>query len=326
MAEYQYSKLRSNRNIIIESSNDFDGMYGLFPFLNEYKNTKSHNHLKQHGFQCIETEKFFILFTAKSGSSLIMDMCKQNKLFTNPVDLADKSKKPYIDLVTYNNLINPIAEELIIKDVENLIKCLDGKSKKDLILVIRNPINKWMSGVMQDILSELNSSVSLSGWISEKYNINFINIPLFLSDKLIQDEEKIKICSDITFRYLKGIYNKLGTTCTAHSHLYNELFFLLLLNNPNINLNKLKIIDIDSNEGDLVELFKQYYPEIKVHGKSYNTHRPEWQFFFGGILSYFRQEHNNLLHSIQTDTSRDFYYYKKIQKEYSKNFYKGTII
>ena len=103
----------------------------------------------------LETEKFGILFFMKGGSSLIMNTFDLLNLTTTPSTRNSTWPKLFKSTIRIDN-----------KDVESeeypeFVKILNGKSKKDLIIVTRNPIYKWLSGVYQEMEGEFERSQTL---------------------------------------------------------------------------------------------------------------------------------------------------------------------
>lgn len=306
---------------IINKTKYPESITDIFSFLNNSDINKVPDYLSYHGLQYAETDKFGIIFTPKSGSSLINSLCKVNNLTEN-----SNQKNIAIDLQQTQNLFGIFEND--DKQFDGLRNMLIGKSKKDLIIVTRNPVSKLLSGTIQELYMEYSNSKSLSEWVSEKYNIEFKDIKSFLKTKLYSFEKKQEILSDITYKYLYSVYRKTGRTTQGHSQLYNEMVYTILGNHDKINLSKLRIIDIDSSTGNIVSLFKEYYPELKGNEliEEFNTHRTDWDLFFGKLLKKFYELSDPFWVAMKTDVSRQYYYYTLTLEKYKNNLYKGPLI
>lgn len=255
-----------------------------------------------------ETEKFGIIYTSKGGSSLIRGVLTK-------YDIADVSLFGETDWFrTYRNLIAPIRNEKYYnKEYSGLVSICDGKSTKDLILVIRNPIYKWLSGLVMDVKSEVNQSKLLFNLIKEKYS---------LSDSV--KDITPEALADITYHHLKSNLKEGLTISESHAALYNESHYNFLLCN-NIDLNKLRIIDIDDPDSDLLGLLQSYYPIIQhdASTKSFWTQRGYHSAIINGLISAIADNKDIILSSIIKQTiSRDFYYYNLLKNKFKDNIAK----
>lgn len=258
----------------------------------------------------LETEKFGILFHMKGGSSLIMSILEKLELVTTPSTRDTTWPKLFKSLLQIDN------KDIQSEDYPELIKILNGKSKKDLIIVTRNPIYKWLSGVYQEMEGEFAASRTLKYYIKQK-NSNEDTSEISI-DKL-SDEAFEEVC----YTLLKSVFESGEGIFWAHALLYNEAYYNFLELNPNIDKTKLKIIDIDSPNGDLITLLSSYYPEILSLDKSsrFTSHRLQHQRILNVLNKRIFKSNEKALHKdIIKEIQNQYYYYLLLQHKYGKYF------
>lgn len=310
---------RNNRISIINDKEINEVVYDMFPFFRDYDYTE---YSPEWPLEYKETEKFGIFVMGKGGSTLTNNIFRSNEL--NVIDL-DKQDEINKCVSSNNNFILGYDESMIISDeLSELKNILLGKSKKDLIFVIRNPILKWMSGLCQELDEELKSSLVATSFISEKYNTIIDEIGDLLFDTLLDEETKGIIFSDLAYKFLRMSLFRKGTSQINHMQLYNEYVYLILENNPKIDLSKVRIINLDDDKGDLVELFKKYYPDIKENSdtKGFWTQREKYKIIFGGLRDYISKNNRGINEIIKKEIQRDLNYYHLLLKKYDKNIIK----
>ena len=315
----KFIESRENRGNILKITSGSKSVGTLF---GDIIDNKYNRYLSKNAMEYKETEKFGIIVTGKGGSTITNHIIKENDLSSYD---TDKQNTIHSFFTSCGNFLNPddYSEIKFIPPLEEFKKILEGKSKKDLIIVTRNPVKKWMSGLIQELTDEMHSSITLASFISEKYNFVLDDIQaLFDSDKIEEDVKKT-ILSDLAFRYVHGSAIKNGTTLINHMYLYNEIFYLFLENN-NIDLSKLKILDIDSDSGDIVELFKLYYPELNsnINIDGFWTHRFKWDLVLGELHSFLLENDRTTFELMKNEVQRDLYYYNLLLKKYEKNLIK----
>lgn len=255
-----------------------------------------------------ETDKFGILFSPKGGSSIIENILEDYNLSV----LSEFSDKKWVS--NYFSFISAKRRESSIYKTWNEFRDIcDGTSKKDLIIVIRNPIYKWLSGAWMDINLEVETSKILYPYLKEKYSLEKIDGDNHLSDEAIQD---------IIFKYLKESIDSGELACNTHGSLYNESFFNLLTNN-NISKDKLKIIDIDDGNVDLIDVFQKFYPQIQRSeaDKLFWTMRGVHKTIIDGLVTEIGNQNDKLYSSIlRNELHRDLYYYTLLKEKYKNNF------
>lgn len=311
-------EIRKNREDIIKQTMESESVNSLFgDIINGNKKFLSENAMEYK-----ETEKFGIIVTGKGGSTIVNHLIRDNNLSSYD---TDKQNRVHEFIKENRNFLDTTYTEEIkfIPELQEFKKIMNGESKKDLIIVTRNPIYKWMSGLIQELTDEMQSSVTLASFISDKYNFLIDDIGSLFENKKIKEDLKKQILSDLAFRYLHGSLIKNGTTLINHMYLYNEIYYLFLENNK-IDLSKLKIVDIDSDKGDLVDIFKMYYPEIpeSMNTAGFWTHRYKWDLALSNLQNFL--ENNDIVASqiLKTEVQRDLYYYNLLLKKYNKNLIK----
>lgn len=260
-------------------------------------------------FNYMETEKFGIIFTMKGGSSFIMNTLDSANLTVTPSTLSNDWHK------VYHSVMRIEGEPVEVKGFEEFVKIVNGKSKKDLIIVTRNPVYKWFSGVYQEMEGEFHKSYAIRHLLKQKYKEETISEFLDdLSDPAFEE---------VSYAILKGAFESGRTVKWAHAKLYNEAYYNFLELNPKIDKSKLKIIDIDQPKGDLASLLGAYHPEILElrHTKSFATHRLTHERIFSSIVNNIINSKEPALHTeITNSLSHQYFYYLMLQKKYEKYF------
>lgn len=257
----------------------------------------------------VETEKFGVLFHMKGGSSFISNALTLSNLITTPSTRYSSWPNVFKSVMRIDNMDSESEE------YPEFIKILNGKSIKDLILVTRNPIYKWISGVYQEMQIEYGQSKTLKFFLKEKYK--GVNI----SEKMdnLPDEAFEELCYTI----LKSVFESGGGSTWAHAMLYNETYYNFLELNPNIDKSKLKIIDIDSPNGNLTSLLSAYHPEILSldYIKNFHSHRFHYERLFKIIRKrIFHGNEPTLLNDITKQLQTQYYYYTMLEHKYSEYF------
>lgn len=278
------------------------------------------------------TTKFSMLTFMKGGTSRIGILLNQNQNISeyNP-NTHDNRQSLGIDWIRALSLHE---DRIKLNDPnrtdpsENQIhfnSTMVGTSEKDFIVIIRNPRYKWLSGVLQD-LRQQNSNDSLQpslvGFLVNKYP----NLTEYLKNKNnLFLEQVLNNEPDAFYDLLKHFL--LGhlalTNCLTNNHfkLYNEVTYKLLHLNT-IDETKLKILDLDSVDGNIDNLFKHYYPDLDIsHGQGKSTQRKKYEPLLIA-LKRFENEYPIYMSMIQESISRDFFYYKLIKQNYGKQIFR----
>lgn len=280
-----------------------------FDYENNFFNSR--RELKPPQFEL--TNKYGIFFSIKGGSSAITTIFKEYGLS----DLNITTNKIYGRYISSKiGFKQDILIDELVKPIEEI---LNGKSKKDLIIVIRNPVYKFLSGLYQDVSFELQSSDVLLGIVSNKYDVKYNHK---------DNDDKIKSLNDsaicfLAYNLLKYRLSSGQDVASSHSDLYNEFYYSLLTNN-NIDSSKLKIVDIDDPNSDLIKCLGEYNPEIidSSNNRGYWTHRGHHEMLLNGIEKLCLEDNNfELLKAVKSEINNDFHYYTLIRQNYKDNVY-----
>jgi hypothetical protein len=201
-----------------------------------------------------------------------------------------------------------------------------GASENDFVVIIRNPRYKWLSGVLQDLRQQnSNNSLqpSLVGFLVNKYPTlsEIFKDPenRFLEEVLNNEPDAFY---DLLKHFLLGHLALNKSVTNHHSKLYNEVTYKLLQLNTEIDETKLKILDLDSVEGNIDNVFKHYYPDLDISdGQGKSTQRKKYEPLLNA-LKRFENEYPIYMSMIQESISRDFFYYKLIKQNYGKQIFR----
>ena len=270
------------------------------------KDERNYNNMIIFGPDVWETSKFFIIVTSKGGSTITKSVLLDNNLSLKKLD-SDllQSYKYFVNIEKHNEV--DIDNEFV-----EYFKALNGKSKKDIIIVTRNPIIKWMSGVIMDMELIIHNNPIIKQFIKVKPT----------DDK---NEYHLNLLRGLLPTYLTELWEKRSSFLDGHSHLYNEHFFQFLTLNKGIDLNKLHIIDIDNPNHDIVDVVRSYYPEIKEteSTKHFWTKRDKHEPIFWNLEYYLQQNKLSLpiINRLVNEISNDYKWYKILLKTYENNLW-----
>lgn len=278
------------------------------------------------------TTKFSMLTFMKGGTSRIGILLNQNQNISKYNSNTDNNPQSLgIDWIRALSLHEDrikLNEPNRIGFSENQIhfnSTMVGTSEKDFIVIIRNPRYKWLSGVLQD-LRQQNSNDSLQpslvGFLVNKYP----NLTEYLKNQKNSFLEQVlnnepDAFYDLLKYFLLGHLALTNCLTNNHSKLYNEVTYKLLHLNT-IDETKLKILDLDSVDGNIDNLFKHYYPDLDIsHGQGKSTQRKKYEPLLIA-LKRFENEYPIYMSMIQESISRDFFYYKLIKQNYGKQIFR----
>ena len=255
-----------------------------------------------------ETDKFGIFYSLKGGSTLIYNALTKNKYSILGEDTHfDYNTKKFNEIQSL--LSFKPAEQLNLDVAGELKLMLNGKSKKDLILVIRNPTKKFISGLIMDIIHKIFNSP-----LKHKFGLidhgSVYSIPDIEWDSIIEN-------------YLLNVIDDYGKIDFNHAKLYNESY-IHILTNYNIDLSKLKIVDLDNPSSDISELLCRYYPELTNNPDltTFWTQRNFHNKFMNAMYSILSKKNNHfLLERIRKEVYSDYFYYQVIYQKFNKNIY-----
>lgn len=302
---------RDNRLKVISDSEYTTPINNLFPNIYQDEYDKWPLEYK-------ETSKFSMLVAGKTGSTITNILLQDNNL--SLIDLSKQDEVNNCFRTNYNFTLGCEDNQEIISELNEFKKILNGNSEKQLVIVTRSPIYKWCSGLVQELDEELKTSTTSSSFISEKYNIDVDSIGDIVDCSDIDDSTKKDLFSDLAYKFLKTSVIRRGTSQINHMQLYNEIIYLLLKNN-NINLSKLKIIDIDSPSGDIVEFFKKNYTICENDStQGYWTVKHFYNLVIGDLREYLLKKDKMLYNLIESEIKKDLHYYNLLLTKYKNNF------
>lgn len=272
-----------------------------------------HKTLFNNNWVFLETEKVMFLYSSKVGSSFIRNSIVEpnNARLVNIVNNGPVDIKPLLKFKPFT--LEPNIEECDFS-VSELVKFLNGNSKKDLILLIRNPVMKWISGVVMDMRNNEITSPLFHAVLEKAYNRDFRGLGF---EDLPED-----ILSELTYFYIRDIVKKEGRVDNGHSRFFAESNYLLFSEHiDTINLNKLKIFDVDELGVDLGDVITEYYPILKDYvQKDYWTQRTLWNKLFSEFVTHISNRNDNLLmDKIQDGVYKDYSFYKMFKQKFKSN-------
>lgn len=287
---------------------DFTNSGGQSPnYLNPYLNMP----------QCVETDKFFMLFSSKSGSSIIKKIFYETEynVFDKDIDSNDnRTTKEFNNILKFND--DEYDEEFEHNILSEFKLILNGKSKKDLIIVTRHPMYKFLSGLVMELNIEFLNSDILAyrafGHVprSHEYIGQFKNLEIDFMSELLCD-------------YFSNRFMNQQIPHRNHFSLYNETYSHIL-SNYNVDTSKVKIFDIDNSESNMGSLFGSYYPELANH----EMLKPFWtqRNLHGKLLdaiNMMRKTPNGAMawERIQSNIYSDYFYYQLLYRKFSKNIF-----
>lgn len=241
--------------------------------LNEYKNSIinkifsgiiSNDLESKESFIITETKDFSIIHTAKVASSYI------DALFKDDIDTT-------VVNVEYNRKLN-ILRTIGSQKIEFKIN-----EKKPIIVLYRNPLFKFCSGILQDFIGNItNRTILLSDYLCSNFDFdsddtfNHMNTQRMI-DKL---KEPNKNVIDLFKKFILLSF-KYGTLFETHASLHTDSLFTLLNNKVSLT-SKDFLIDIDDDNTMLENVLLKLKPDlektskIKLNANKSNTSIDHW--------------------------------------------------
>lgn len=248
----------------------------------------------------LDTPKALFLYTFKGGSTFIENSIikpsRENEVnlkIKGPINGKNLKFKLHTMTIDDNVRLDNDGDCVL----QELIKSSKGKSKKDLIIVTRNPIIKWISGILMEIQ---------------------INVKKDLNEH--RDFTKIDdgVLSNYIIKFLKKNYELSYSYSPGHCVLFNKFFYLLLTSN-NIDKSKIKIVDLDNKETNFSSILMRYYPEIEPHlQKNYWTQSNNYDKLFIPFIRM-KKERTNIENLVRNEIYEDMMFYNLINEIYKDN-------
>jgi len=290
----------------------------LFPGVLNEDEPHNYNNFFSSPWVFLETNKVMFLYSSKGGSSIINNLIIQPHNDTNEIKISDKPKLKHIQVheekhLVFEDFTLDIKECENTKDISELSRFLKGNSKKDLIVLTRNPVLKWISGVTMDIRDSEKTPI-FHAMLEKHYGKSF-------RDKEF-DQWPDEVIADLAYFYVKNQLGKCGRVDVGHGKFFNEQTYnLFTYHKDSINLNKLRFFDLDNLDVQLSDIILEYYPELKPFvGDAYYTQRTTWVKTFGNFFNYVSEyDGDNMLERIQTSNYRDYHFYQMTKKVFKEN-------
>lgn len=220
-----------------------------------------------HHIKVISTTKTFYIFNKKIGSRYL------------EAALGQMGTEVYI---TDGDFVNPRIASADNKEAKSIKTDLDSiiesKSKKDIIIVYRNPINRFTTAIVQDLFTkQLNGiprvlfySLLLEGGFLPK-EIDFLDFAIDhpKSPIIVENHTKFsEMVSFITNHYLNNLtYMNIEVT---HSNFHCTPVLEFIISNK-LDLNKITLIDLDNPKDDLGSYLKTQEISISNLDKEGNS-------------------------------------------------------
>ena len=242
----------------------------------------------------IETDKLIILFDLKSGSTFLGNTFLENDYSHSLVQI---------------DLLHPENKSTS----ESLNSIFTGNSSKELLIIHRNPIFKWLSGTFQDVVHSIEDNVFALNFICDKYN---------LSRHITQlNQLPVHVIGELMYEYLLSILSKNMLPVQGHSRDIN-LSMYTILDNPMLDKSKIHSFDLDDTTINLEKFLHQYHPELIDLDKPATpwSHRKKWAGIYGYLINIIQNDNNyKLFATINEILAKDFIFYNKIKNrlEYS---------
>ena len=289
--------------------------------------TIGHGNNGRGTIQVCSTSKIIVIYGAKHASAFIDDVLHK-KIYHKHAKL--KSTKPLANGVA-NLRFKPFSSEIDETDdinyglgeetIKELVTFTKNKSKLDLIIVVRNPIYKLISGLLQDLESHLNNNFVVSGLIKSLFK----ELDTFSNETSIGDLPP-KVVAELFYKYVNELYSQTGSLKGTHTTLHNEAIWNFLEHYPKIPLDKVKIVDIDDTDSSLGDLLTDYHDEISDSWKKklFKSHRPKWVNLLTELNDYINLKGDKTFKKkLKEYCYQDFNYYSKLTTKYKDCFVKA---
>jgi len=260
-----------------------------------------------------ENEKSFVITKAKVASRQIQELYDPNNFSLN---VNSKFLFEDIGMAPDDNIIDDIDES------KKLYKRLtDIKSnKKDVLILYRDPFKRYISGVVEDIIVNIDSNNFNERFYLRKY-INKYNIDPYSLFKEFDSNSHNRdfLLSDDYIGFTTDLLNdyffwQISTTPVNSHHSSPYLVVLNSIMSSNlIDNNKIKLINIDDDRVDLYEILKNYgVDKYKIQGSAPNRKNQSNKTFFKHISELI---HSNkfFIDLVDGIIGIDYYFYEQFE-------------
>jgi hypothetical protein len=270
-----------------------------------------------HNVFCYKSNNFYILTLPKIASSWVYELFLNNPKFRDiPIDSVKNIDNNNVNinqlnLFTEYDTINASHDVIeFSKDWENMV--MGNSSDKDFIFLMRDPIDKFITGIMQDVVFQnfkMNSPHILDILKTYPDKKELDDFFKFHKENTIPENDEwwhtpnlqwpdcaysviMYIVDVILSKWLSDIDNMIDYR-SGHSSLNLFLYYKILFNS-NVDLNKIKILDIDA-ENIYDFLIKKYKMDVKIeHKEKFNP----TAIVFKDIVKSSIKKYENLLISV----------------------------
>lgn len=206
------------------------------------------------------TDKCFFIYNLKIASRFLYDIADIPSLVWD----ISGSKLNIINYSKHNHDQDFTEYVSNINEEWELIK--DGNSKKDILILYRNPINRFITGIVQDTSGLFNNPngfhlihTLLESKGHSDRNLKYLPILFkkgphnnYYTEYIELQERIMKDLLDIYYESFVSNGNFESSHCNSHL-----LPLVSILTTTNIDLNKVKMIDIDEESGELEKYLKK---------------------------------------------------------------------
>ena len=264
------------------------------------------------------SDKINVITTNKVASRYLGSLAQQGyfkeSAFTTDAEYNIKSN------ITLSN--KDVTEEEVLSEWDSMFS---KKTKKDILFLYRSPVERTMTGIVQEFYEDVFDGVGHGGDFKLQLILeNFIGGPSFYSKVLLRpqwysanneewipifDEKDFEILETLLVSYLEkfalsDIINR-DHTSTYITYLYN------LLISDRLDMNKVSIIEIQKNKRALENTLKLYFDLDGVGvNKSSNT------FLLKRIESNRKYTkhgfYHNIVNKVKVALDSELFFYNKI--------------
>jgi hypothetical protein len=252
-----------------------------------------------------ENEKSFVITKAKVASRYLQEIY-QPDVYNVPLNINFE----FSDINSLSDNQKNIFYRL--SDIK--------QNKKDILLLYRNPIKRYISGTIEDLFVSIGTTNFNEKYFLRRY-LNSSNIePYFFFKQLEENiENKNFLLEDSYNTFLTSLLedwfvwqNSTSAIISHHSSPYLAIYDSML-NHPNIDRNKIKFINIDDPENNLTRIFQNYSKDVSdVIPENTNNLRQSNKSFFTFVKKYI--EDNIAFSQLMNDVCQmDLYFYQKFE-------------
>lgn len=250
-----------------------------------------------------ENETSFVITKAKVGSRFITELYHPN---THVIPLDNNLK------FTHSNL------EKSVKDL--FYRFNDIQSTKDIFLIYRNPIKRFISGTIEDLLVSIgndnyNEKYFLLNYLN-KYNIDPYKLYSDLTENL---ESREFLLQEYYIEFLRNIledwfYWQIKTSPITSHHTSPYLaIYDTILKSPNINNNNIKLVNLDDKDNSLLDILSPTFKhQIQLSSDERVRLRQSNKNFYTFVKSMI--DNNKFFNDLMTNVCEmDMYFYNEFE-------------